>query len=147
MLRFGQESQVARYGILIEVMHPFAHTLEREAERETGAERVAVGLDVTDHHERRAAAEFADHFLRRRIASFALDHSSLAFTGACRSASSRRVLASAIARSVERSSMNTSSGVCRKSIRCPSSPRRKRAALCRASSDLRATCRSPMIDT
>ena len=129
-LRVGQKAQIARNRILLEVVNALAELLEREPEREAGTQRIAVGLHVAHHHECRTAAQFCGDLGGGADARRALDHPAFSSAGTLwRSASSRSVLASAMARSVERSSMKIRSGVWRKSILCPSSPRKKSAGV------------------
>ena len=107
-LGLGQKAQVPRDLVLLEVADALAHALERQTQRQPGAERVAVRLHVADHDERTAPPQFGGNFLGRRDAR-RLDHSLSSVWGCV--AASRSVLASAMARSVERSSTKTSSGV------------------------------------
>ena len=58
-IRIGQKAQVAGHRILLEVIDPLAQRAQRQTQRETGAERVAVGLHVRHEDESLARAQFA----------------------------------------------------------------------------------------
>ena len=137
--RVREEAQVARHRILLKVVNAFARAFERDAEREPGAQRVAVGFHVAHHDKRRTAraarrrllrsSQFASYSRSRRTLSAGSDQAS-----ALRAASwpaRSRVRSSDLRRTI-------SPGVWRRSILCPSSPRRNRAACWSASSDWRA---------
>ena len=107
-LGIRQETKIARHAVLLKVRDPLAHAFERQSERKSRSERVAVGLHVAHHDEGAAPAQLGNDLGGRRASRRAIDHS-LAF--GVRAAASRSVFASAIARSAERSSTKMSSGV------------------------------------
>ncbi len=55
-----QEAEVARHRVLLEVVHALAQSLATRARARARAQRVAVGLHVGDHHERRPRAKLRD---------------------------------------------------------------------------------------
>ena len=60
----GKKPQVARHRILLKILNALADRFERQPKRQPGPERVAVGLHVRNHHERRPRPQFGDDFLR-----------------------------------------------------------------------------------
>src|SRR5579884_2842686 len=99
-------------------MYAFTQFFERNAQSESRAQRIAVGFDVADHDEGGTLAQFGDHFFGRRGNRLCF------FDHALPPLASRSVLLKLMARSVERSSTNCSSGVWRSFTTWPNSPRR-----------------------